>query len=339
MVPLVSMVGSSCVGGRHSSSDAVALVILRTRDAAVKTSATVSSVSALWGIDLGGTKIEGVVLEPGRDEPICRLRIPTEADRGYDHIVDRIGQLIELIEAESGLRRPPVIGIGTPGTVDPATRLMKNCNTTVLNGTPLPDDVQTRLGCEVRLANDANCFALAEARVGAGRGAEVVFGVIMGTGVGGGVVVGGRVLNGSQGIAGEWGHNVLEPGGRACYCGKSGCVETVLSGPSLERFYGEQTGTNRRLPEIMERLGEDPAADMTLERLCSKFGEALAVVVNILDPDVIVLGGGVGNIEQLHTQGRASLERFIFNPSPRAELRAPLLGDSAGVFGAAMLTA
>lgn len=303
------------------------------------TGATVSFVNALWGIDLGGTKIEGVVLDPGRDEPICRLRIATEADHGYDHIIDRIGQLVELIEAESGLRRPPIIGIGTPGTVDPATGFMKNCNTTVLNGTPLPADVEKRLECEVRIANDANCFALAEARMGAGREADVVFGVIMGTGVGGGVVVGGRVLNGAQGIAGEWGHNVLEPGGRACYCGKSGCVETILSGPSLERFYSEQTGAELRLPEIMGRLGQDPAADMTLERLCSKFGEALAVVVNILDPDVIVLGGGVGNIEQLHIKGRASLERFVFNPNPRIDLRSPLLGDSAGVFGAAMLTA
>jgi len=296
-------------------------------------------VDTLWGIDLGGTKIEGVVLDPHRDEPVCRLRVATEADRGYAHIVDRIGQLIELIEAETGLKRPARIGIGTPGTVDPSTGSMKNCNTTVLNGAPLPADVENRLGCAVRVANDANCFALAEARMGAGRGADVVFGVIMGTGVGGGIVVDGRVLNGAQGIAGEWGHNVLEPAGRPCYCGKSGCVETVLSGPSLERFYAEDTQESRSLPEIMSRLGSDSSADATLDRLCSKFGEALAVVVNILDPDVIILGGGVGNIPELRTRGRAELDKWVFNPRPRVELRAPQLGDSAGVFGAAMLTA
>lgn len=296
-------------------------------------------MDTLWGIDLGGTKIEGVVLERGQTEPLCRTRISTEADQGYPHIVERIGELIDRIEAETGLKRPARIGIGTPGTVDPATGLMKNCNTTVLNGTPLPADVEHWLGCKIRVANDANCFAMAEAQLGAGKGADVVFGVIMGTGVGGGIVVDGRVLNGAQGIAGEWGHNVLEPDGRPCYCGKVGCVETVLSGPSLERFYNEQTGASMRLPEIMSRVDVDAIAAATLDRLCQKFGEALAVIVNILDPDVIILGGGVGNVPELQTRGRAELGKWIFNPSPKVELRSPLLGDSAGVFGAAMLTA
>ena len=172
--------------------------------------------------------------------------------------------------------------------------------------------------------------------MGSAKGADVVFGVIMGTGVGGGFVVNGRVLNGAQGIAGEWGHNLLEPGGAPCYCGKAGCVETVLSGPALERFYFGQSGARRSLKEIASAEG-DPHADATMERLWEKFGEGLSVVVNIVDPDVIVLGGGVGNIAGLRTKGREALERYVFNTELRTELRAPMLGDSAGVFGAAMI--
>lgn len=294
-------------------------------------------MSYLWGIDLGGTKIEGVILPwEGGIEPVCRLRIPTEADRGYEHIVARIGVLVTQMESETGLIRPSVIGVGTPGSVEPGTGLMKNCNTTSLNGRALPADIAAVLGVDVRVANDANCFALAEATLGAAQGRDVVFGVIMGSGVGGGIVVGGRMLTGAQGIAGEWGHNVLEPDGRPCYCGKVGCVETVLSGLSLERYYQQVSGESRRLPEIISRVGSDPHADVTLDRLCEKFGEALAVVVNILDPDVVVLGGGVGNVGALLTRGREALERHVFNTHLRTELKTPALGDSAGVFGAAM---
>lgn len=296
-------------------------------------------MSHRWGIDLGGTKIEGVVLPKGSVEPLCRMRVATEADRGYEHIVSRIVALVEQMEAETGIARPPRIGVGTPGAAEPSTGRMKNCNSTALNGQPLPADLSASLGVEAVVANDANCFALAEATLGAATDAEVVFGVIMGTGVGGGIVVHGRVLGGAQGIAGEWGHNVLDPEGDPCYCGRRGCVETVLSGPSLERFYFRLSGEPRRLPEIVARRGGDPHADATMERLFAKFGEALGVVVNILDPDVVVLGGGVGNIADLRTRGRDELAKHVFNPELRTQLRAPTLGDSAGVFGAAMLVA
>ncbi|MCC7229316.1 MAG: ROK family protein [Fimbriimonadaceae bacterium] len=289
-----------------------------------------------WGIDLGGTKIEATVLHG--EEPLCRHRIATEADQGYQHIIARIGLVLDEVAAMVG-QRPGRLGIGTPGTHDPQTQKMRGCNTVVLNGQPLPADLERALGIPVRIANDANCFALAEAVMGAGRGLGVVFGVIMGTGVGGGIVVDGRVLNGLQGIAGEWGHNELVANGEPCYCGRRGCVETYLSGPALERRYESLSGKKRKLPEIVDlaRGLEDPAASTTLRNLFEMFGRAIGPIVNVLDPDAIVLGGGVGNIRELLTEGAEEAKRFIFNPSPKVELVAPELGDSAGVFGAALL--
>jgi predicted NBD/HSP70 family sugar kinase len=295
-------------------------------------------MNSRWGIDLGGTKVEGIVLSPSGDVS-ARLRLPTEADKGYAHILDQIVRVVDRLAGESGLPRPKSIGVGTPGTMDPSSMLMKNCNTTALNHQPLHRDLESALRCDIKLANDANCFALAEATIGSAKGCAVVFGVILGTGVGGGLVVEGKVLSGAQGIAGEWGHNVLEPDGVPCYCGKRGCVETVLSGPALERFYFERTGRRLTLAEIVARRKEDEAAAETMDRLCSKFGEALSVVVNIVDPDAIVLGGGVGNIDILYTLGRAELEKWVFNDRLATKLLKPTLGDSAGVFGAAMLTA
>jgi predicted NBD/HSP70 family sugar kinase len=294
----------------------------------------------LWGIDLGGTKIEGVVLpDLTSTEPLVRHRIPTEASGGYEHILSRVTSLIAEMEKASGLRCPSV-GLGGPGTLDPKTAVMRNCNTTALNGKPLPQDLSTALGRPVVYANDANCFALAEAKLGAGVGFETVFGVIMGTGVGGGIVVDGRVLNGAQGIAGEWGHNVLDPDGFPCYCGKRGCVETVLSGPALERHYSSLSGRPLRLPEIVDgsRNG-DEAAVQTIKHLTAKFGQAISVVVNILDPDVVILGGGVGNIDELYTDGVSALADWAFNSCLETKVVRPKLGDSAGVFGAAHLVA
>ena len=295
-------------------------------------------MQTLWGIDLGGTKIEGVVLPFDSSEPIYRTRIDTEAAEGYGHIISRIKHLVELMSSESGIEKPTVLGIGTPGAAEPATGLMKNCNTTALNGRPLPADLGKALGTNIILANDANCFALAEASLGAAKGAGIVFGVIMGTGVGGGVVVNGHVLNGGQGIAGEWGHNELIPDGEKCYCGKLGCVETVLAGPSLQRFYKSISGEQRTLKEIVQRVPTDDAARATIERLVEYFGKGISVVINILDPDVIVLGGGVGNIDVLYEGGIESTEKYVFNSQLRTKIVRPLLGDSAGVFGAAMLT-
>ncbi len=297
----------------------------------------------VWGIDLGGTKIEGVILRSTHSqEVISRLRIPTEQEGGYRHIIGQIGKLIGMLSDESGLR-PGRIGIGTPGANDPITNLHKNSNTTCLNGKPFKQDLTEALGLPVRMANDANCFAVAEARLGAAweacPDAEVVFGVIMGTGVGGGVVVNGTVINGRQGIAGEWGHNFLHESGGPCYCGKTGCVETILSGPALERYYAKVSGKKRKLKEIVKRhaAGDDPYASQTMERLTHYFGLGIASVINILDPDAIVLGGGLGNIDLLYTEGVEAVKRHVFNGRLDTLFLRPRLGDSAGVFGAALL--
>ncbi len=297
----------------------------------------------LFGLDLGGTKIEGVVLESRENpRPVCRLRIPTEAGLGYRHIIEQVAKMLEMLTVESGLK-PQHLGIGHPGTLDPNTGVIKNANTTVLNGQPFNKDLEARLGIPVRLANDANCFAVAEALMGAVPEvlprAEAVFGVILGTGVGGGWVLHGKVRNGRQGIGGEWGHNFLDESGGACYCGHSGCVENVISGPALERYYAGLTGQKRPLPEIVSRSmsEEDPAAVQTMDRLLHFFGKAMAVVINIMDPDAVVLGGGVGNIERLYTDGPAEVQKHLFNHRIDTVFLRPKLGDSAGVFGAALL--
>jgi predicted NBD/HSP70 family sugar kinase len=296
----------------------------------------------LWGIDLGGTKIEGAILDPSRpDQAVHRLRLPTESVKGYDHVVSQIAAVISRLEEVSGEKRPAAIGIGTPGATEPSTGTLKNSNTLCLNGRPLRADLTERLGIEIRTANDANCFALAEATLGAAKGHPVVMGLILGTGVGGGVVVNGTVLEGLHGIAGEWGHNPMRGETTPCYCGQAGCNETVFAGPSLERFYREQTGESIRLPEIVQRAeaGEEPART-TLERLREKFAEAIAVAINILDPHAVVIGGGVGNLDLLYTEAtRAAVLPHTFNGEVRTNFLRPTLGDSAGVFGAAMLCA
>jgi N-acetylglucosamine kinase len=216
---------------------------------------------------------------------------------------------------------------------------LKNSNTVCLNGRPLGHDLSVALGADTRLANDANCFALAEATLGAARGRNVVIGLILGTGVGSGIVVHGRVLDGLHGIAGEWGHNPMCGESTACYCGRVGCVETVISGPALERYYETRTGNRLALAEIVGRTATDAAAEATLGRLTARFGEAIAAVINIVDPDAIVIGGGVGNIDRLYEPGtRLAIRRHLFNPELRTELLRPTLGDSAGVFGAALLS-
>ena len=302
-----------------------------------------------WGIDLGGTKIEGVVLTaPSPDAVVIRKRIDTEAHKGYDHILGQVIRLIDLLKAETSLV-PDRIGFATPGTFDPARQTMKNCNTTVLNGRPMIQDLARLLAVPVAVANDANCFALAEATMGIVPDIvpnfQTVFGVIMGTGVGGGVVVRGRdgipfVLNGLQGIGGEWGHNILEENGPACYCGKRGCNEQVISGPALQRYYQQISGEERTMQEIMDRYqqGNDLVASQTVNRLLEYFGRAVSVIINILDPDAIVLGGGVGNVDLLYTEGVERAKKYVFNSREiNTRFLKPKLGDSAGVFGAALL--
>lgn len=307
-----------------------------------------------WGVDLGGTKIEGVILQVASgaafspDAVLIRKRVDTEAQHGYDHILGQIKRLIDQLKAETGLQ-PERIGFSTPGTVEPATQTMKNSNTTVLNNQPMPQDLTRLLGVPVAVANDANCFALAEATLGivpdVAPNYELVFGVIMGTGVGGGIVVRGRdgkpfVINGLQGIGGEWGHNILEENGYPCYCGKRGCTEQVISGPALQRFYHGLSGTERTMKDIVQRHydGSDPAASQTIDRLLEYFGRGMSTLINVLDPDAIVLGGGVGNVDLLYTEGVERVKKYIFNSGVvRTKFLKPKLGDSAGVFGAAML--
>lgn len=263
----------------------------------------------------------------------------TEADRGYEHVLGRIAEVVESLERETGLPRPQTIGIGTPGSLDPATGRMKNCNTQCLNGRNLPTDLKHALGTHVRVANDANCLALAEARLGAGRGARTVFGVILGTGVGGGLVVDGEVRPGLHGIAGEWGHMTLDHTGEPCYCGRRGCVETYISGPAVEAAHRRRTGQQLQVTEIAALADSDPRCAETIGELCTNFGRALAQVINLLDPDLIVLGGGLSRVPQLYSLGREAILPHLFNPYLDTPIVAAQLGDSAGVFGAAILAA
>ena len=245
------------------------------------------------------------------------------------------------LEKETGVKAE-YIGIGTPGAHDPILHTHKNSNTTCLNGMPFKLDLAQHLNMEVRMANDANCFAIAEANMGAVRdyfpqGAKVVFGVIMGTGVGGGLVVKGEVWNGRQGIGGEWGHNFLDKSGGKCYCGQVGCVETIISGPALQRYYTSLTSEQRHLKDIFKDVATDPAAKKTKQRLLKFFGKGIASIVNMIDPDVIVIGGGVGNLDCLYTEGVAEVQKNVFNARLDTIFLKPKLGDSAGVFGAALL--
>ncbi len=302
------------------------------------------------GVDLGGTKIEAVVVRveaagldaPPRVEVVSRVRVPTERDRGYDHVLHGVVGIIGEVARQAGLTALPPIGVGMPGNVTrgPAgtgPALVKNSNTTVLNGRPFRDDLMQLLGQTVRFENDANCFALAEAICGAGQGRKVVFGAILGTGVGGGIVLAGRPWAGVQGIAGEWGHVVLDPEqGPPCYCGRRGCIERYLSGPAIEEDYFRRSGVRRALPEIAARE-EDPDARATIGAMIDTFGRALATVIDILDPEVVVLGGGVSNLPMFYDRGAAAVARWVFNDELRSSIVKNQLGDSAGVIGAALI--
>lgn len=297
----------------------------------------------LWGVDLGGTKIEAMILNANNNEIIIRKRVPTEAHLGYEHILNQIKKLIDLLKNETGIL-PQAIGFSTPGTLDPTTQTMKNCNTTCMNGQHMKQDIANLLGIRVEIANDANCFALAEANMGIVKevlpNAKVVFGVILGTGVGGGVVIDGKILGGRHGIGGEWGHLVFEDNGVPCYCGKCGCNENVFSGPALEKYYAKLSGEKKNLREIYQLHldNADPNATATIQFLIKSFGKAIANIVNVLDPDAIVIGGGVGNIDLLYTEAPKELENWIFNNRKVETLfLRPKLGDSAGVFGAVEL--
>jgi len=292
------------------------------------------------GIDLGGTKIEGIALDDSGRE-LRRVRIAAPRD-DYGRTLDAIASVVGDLETGSGGNAS--IGIGIPGTISAATGRVKNANSTWLNGEALADDLEARLARPVRLANDANCFTLSEATDGAGAGAEVVFGVILGTGCGGGIAVNQRVLVGPNALAGEWGHNPLpwpEPDewpGQPCYCGRTGCIETFLSGPGLARDYRARGGEAVDAIEIVRRgdSGLDPRAEASLQRYEERLARALTSILHVLDPDVIVLGGGVSNVDRLY-RNIPPLLRPFGGDLPRTRLVKALHGDSSGVRGAAWL--
>jgi fructokinase len=291
------------------------------------------------GVDLGGTKIEAVAL--GNDGKIvARERVPTP--RAYEPMLDAITGLVHAVERVAGERG--TVGIGIPGAVSPQAGLVKNANSVWLNGQPLGKDLEARLDRPVRLENDANCFAISEAADGAGAGAHVVFGVILGTGVGGGIVVDGQPIGGANLIAGEWGHNPLpwmagdEHPGPACYCGKLGCIEMFVSGPGFERDFVEHTGAALSSREIVARAeAADPAAAEARARYHDRLARSLASVINLLDPDVIVLGGGMSNVRDLAPSVTTVLPRYVFSDAVVTRVVPNRHGDSSGVRGAAWL--
>jgi len=292
------------------------------------------------GIDLGGTKTELIALDKQGSERL-RHRRPTPAG-DYAATLALLTDMVHRAERELG--SAATIGIGTPGAVSAQTRLMKNCNSTCLNGQPLQQDIEHALQRPVRLCNDANCFALSEASDGAGAGSAVVFGVILGTGVGGGLVVNGRILEGVNRIAGEWGHNPLpsasaeERPGPACYCGRSGCIETWLSGPGMSLDHRQHGGENITAADIALLAADgDEISMQTLHRYCDRLARALAGVINIVDPDVIVLGGGLSNISLLYKQVPQMWDQYVFSDRIATRLLPPVHGDSSGVRGAAWL--
>jgi fructokinase len=293
-----------------------------------------------FGIDLGGTKTELIALDAAGQER-HRVRVATPADN-YDAIIACIRDLVT--SAERALGVTATVGVGTPGALSPATGLLRNANTVCLNGKPLDRDLSAALGREVRIANDANCFALSEATDGAGRDAAIVFGVILGTGCGGGLVVRGHLVQGASAIAGEWGHNPLpwpEPSelpGPACYCGKRGCIETFVSGPAVSRDLVAHGGEALPVQEIASRASRGQTREQAaLERFYARVSRGLASVINVVDPDVIVLGGGLSRLEGIERAIAQRLPPFVFSDYVAAKLVRALHGDSSGVRGAAWL--
>jgi fructokinase len=290
------------------------------------------------GIDLGGTKIEGIALSPDGAE-LARLRVPTP--RSYLATLEAITALVGDLESQTAATGS--LGVGIPGALVPSTGLVKNANSTWLIGQPLQRDLEARLARPLRLANDANCFALSEATDGAGRGMHVVFGVILGTGVGGGIAIDQQPLEGANRIAGEWGHNPLPwPGdderpGPPCYCGQRGCIEAWLSGPGFEADFERTTGRALSSREIVRAAAHDAEAFAALARYHERLARSLATVINLLDPDVIVLGGGMSNIGQLAESAGALLDRWVFSDAAATRVVRNVHGDSSGVRGAAWL--
>ena len=289
------------------------------------------------GIDLGGTKIEAAILDT-QNRVLFRERISTEATLGPDHILNQI-HLIYKQACSHIENQPHSLGLGTPGSISLKTGLLKNSNTTCLNGQPLRKMLEQTLGRTLVIENDANCFALAEAILGAGKGYELVFGVILGTGCGGGIVIDGKIRKGPQSIAGEWGHMSIDPNRPLCYCGKKGCVETFISGGGLERQFQLLTKQTVSAEQILSlSLKGDPNAKSLIANWHRNTGRSLANVINVLDPSIIVMGGGLSNEPSLYKEGIEQVRYFVFNDELTTPIIKNSLGDSAGVIGAALLS-
>jgi len=283
------------------------------------------------GIDLGGTKTEAILLDDSLDV-LERKRIKTPHD-DYNEIINSISSLVsEVSQNISDFS----LGVCTPGVISKQTGLIKNSNTQCLIGKPFKEDLEKKLDKKILIENDANCFAMAESKLGAAKDFELVFGVILGTGVGGGIVINGKLHSGITNIAGEWGHHTLHRDGNPCYCGKNGCVETYISGPALEKRWLELTGKSQNLSDIVSNLDDEYRQKWKNEFL-ENFGYGLANVIDVLDPDVIVLGGGLSNIDFLYSDGKNSVYEKVFSDLVQTPIFKNKLGDSAGVFGAALL--
>ena len=284
------------------------------------------------GIDLGGTKTEGVLIDE-EFQIIERKRVPTNQTNGYESILNTIKDLVNDLKKNN---EKTSIGICTPGALSKESGFIKNSNTQCLIGKDLKNDLEKILNQELLIENDANCFALAEARLGAAKNHDTVFGVIMGTGVGGGLVIDGKIHTGRTNIAGEWGHHCIKPNGNECYCGRKGCVETYISGPALEKKWNELTNQNTSVSDIVKNPQEDAYKTWKNEFL-ENFGLSLANVIDILDPDAIVLGGGLSNIPFLYDEGKNLVYENVFSDTIDTPILQNQLGDSAGVFGACIL--
>ncbi|MFN3604247.1 MAG: ROK family protein [Leptonema sp. (in: bacteria)] len=287
------------------------------------------------GIDLGGTKTEVIVIH--KEEIKLRERIPTRKE-SYDSILETIEEVLNIAKKEIPSNAKITIGMGIPGILDPITEKVINANTTILIGRNLKKDLEEKIQHEVHIENDANCFALAEAKMGAARDYQTVFGIIMGTGCGGGLILDKKIYKGRHGIAGEWGHFSIDPKGFKCWCGNHGCIELYLSGSGIENQYYQITKTKAKVPEILNLVHKgDSIAKEIFEQFLENFGKAVGGLISILDPDAIVLGGGLSNIEELYTVGYEKVKKYAFHHNITTPLLKNQLGDSSGVIGAAWL--
>ncbi len=289
------------------------------------------------GIDLGGTKTEIMLTGSDPLDILQRKRVPTNQEEGYQFIIHQLADLIA--DYRECCEEDPLIGIGIPGSVNPETHLVRNANSVCLNGNPLKKDLEALVKLPIMVENDANCFALSEALLGAGKGEDVVVGLIMGTGMGGGIIHNGKIWSGRNGIAGEFGHTSIDMNGRECWCGERGCLERYISGPAVEKQYQEESGNKLGLREIVERYEtqSDKIAQKAIEDLLVYFGRGIANIITAYDPDLVVIGGGVSNIPLLYTRGVEHVAKQVFSDHFTTPIVKNKLGDSSGIFGAALL--